>query len=345
MLYKDVNLEDFMTKEKNYIDLYKFIGSIMIFAMHASAFQDFGKMQFLWELLSRWAVPVFFMVSSYFLFSSNGGAVTESHIKKYIKRIGLLYFSWFLYNIPSTLYIRIIAKHSYTLLDWANFIKESLLSSTFTGSWYLVSSVFCAVLLYFLKKRLSMKGIFAIAFGVELLCIFSSAYGNALPEKIQAVLAFLDFPLNLFGGLFYFSVGLYFAEHPDAIHKFKEGPVLFVAILSCLLYFLEIYMTQTLSVYKTTDQAFLVIPFSISIFILGMRSTIPIRNARSLRKISTIVYCAQGNILLAKSAVSKIFGIHSSILLFAFCVVSMAFVIFLVFALQKKYPAWAKYLT
>lgn len=52
------------------IDLAKLVGSIMIFTMHISAFSDMGGgTQFIFELLSRWGVPFFFITSSYFLFS------------------------------------------------------------------------------------------------------------------------------------------------------------------------------------------------------------------------------------------------------------------------------------
>ena len=50
-----------MSKEKQGIDLLKFIGSIMIFTIHMAVFESFGEVQSAWELLGRWAVPVFFV--------------------------------------------------------------------------------------------------------------------------------------------------------------------------------------------------------------------------------------------------------------------------------------------
>ena len=45
------------------VDIAKFIGSILIFAMHMSAFDDFGKYGSLALVLSaRWGVPVFFLL-------------------------------------------------------------------------------------------------------------------------------------------------------------------------------------------------------------------------------------------------------------------------------------------
>lgn len=70
-----------MSKEKQGIDLLKFIGSIMIFTIHMAVFESFGEVQSAWELLGRWAVPVFFIASAYFLFSANNGSVEYANIK------------------------------------------------------------------------------------------------------------------------------------------------------------------------------------------------------------------------------------------------------------------------
>ena len=95
-----------MSKEKQGIDLLKFIGSIMIFTIHMAVFESFGEVQSAWELLGRWAVPVFFIASAYFLFSANNGSVEYANIKKYIYRIGMLYLCWFIFNLPNFICVR-----------------------------------------------------------------------------------------------------------------------------------------------------------------------------------------------------------------------------------------------
>ena len=97
-----------MSKEKQGIDLLKFIGSIMIFTIHMAVFESFGEVQSAWELLGRWAVPVFFIASAYFLFSANNGSVEYANIKKYIYRIGMLYLCWFIFNLPNFICVRFL---------------------------------------------------------------------------------------------------------------------------------------------------------------------------------------------------------------------------------------------
>ena len=148
-----------------------------------------------------------------------------------------------------------------------------------------------------------------------------------MPTQVAALLGYLCFPLNIFGGFFYFSLGLYFAKHQELVSRIKTKYCIVIML------------------YGMSDQAFSIIPLSLSIFIIGIRSSIKIKNAKELRKMSTIVYCAQGNILLAKNAISKFIGIRSSVTLFICCVFMMSFVIEVVFLLQKKHIRWAKYLT
>lgn len=63
--------------ENSCIDFLKITASLMIFAMQCQAFSDFGRFSFLWELLSRWGVPYFFVASSYFFLESSTTMVVQ----------------------------------------------------------------------------------------------------------------------------------------------------------------------------------------------------------------------------------------------------------------------------
>lgn len=334
-----------MSKEKQGIDLLKFIGSIMIFTIHMAVFESFGEVQSAWELLCRWAVPVFFIASAYFLFSANNGSVEYANIKKYIYRIGMLYLFWFIFNLPNFICVRFLKRPPHTMYDCLMIAKNSVLSSTFTGSWYLLSSIFCAWLLFVLKKKLNTKQICFIAFLFQIICIFTSVYKGILPAQIRHMFSFWQFPLNIFGGFFYFAIGLLLSENPDLIYEGERGKYVWIAVFSLLAYIGEVGFAKHFAIYGGSDEAFFLIPLSVSVFILGMRSNVKIQNAKKLRKISTIIYCAQANVLLAKVAVSRIFGIEFSLLLFGIGSVIMIGIIEVVFWLQKKKIGWAKYLT
>ena len=142
-----------MSKEKQGIDLLKFIGSIMIFTIHMAVFESFGEVQSAWELLGRWAVPVFFIASAYFLFSANNGSVEYANIKKYIYRIGMLYLFWFIFNLPNFICVRFLKRPPHTMYDFLMIAKNSVLSSTFTGSCIFSAVYFVHGCSLYLRKK------------------------------------------------------------------------------------------------------------------------------------------------------------------------------------------------
>ena len=95
---------DIMKKANTTIDFVKFIGSIVIFALHCNALSDYPSMPFILELMARWGVPFYFICSAFFLFRSReNDAVHKKTIIQYTRRIGCLYLLWFVYNLPNVM--------------------------------------------------------------------------------------------------------------------------------------------------------------------------------------------------------------------------------------------------
>lgn len=326
-----------LNKENSCIDLMKLIASIMIFALHCQAFSDLGHFSFIWELLSRWGVPYFFIASSFFLFNNHTDSVQVA--QKYISRILILYLIWFIFNIPSIYVLRLHEQDLTNLNTWLVFIKNSLLSSTFTGSWYLLSCVFCALVIPYISRIFNTKVLIFISSIVQLLCVFSSIYVGILPNFIQRILNFLNFPLNVFGGMLYFSLGKWLAENKNYFLKKSKNIYLIIILCSYILYVLEILISKKTGLYSISDQAFSLIPLSFCLFIVSLQSTLKLKKAKMLRKASTIIYCAQSNILIFASALRKIFHIDNSLFVFFLsCIVMMIIVsIIMFFQSQKKY--------
>ena len=84
-------------------DLIKFFLSLLVLAIHATLYP-----MVLYPWL-RIAVPLFFMMSSYFLFSKLREAPKDKHraiLKKFVVRNLQLYSYWFIILLPVTIYIR-----------------------------------------------------------------------------------------------------------------------------------------------------------------------------------------------------------------------------------------------
>ena len=117
------------------IDVVKFIGSVLIFAMHCSALADYPVASIVLEIMARWGVPFFFICSSFLLFRKGAGRTIEkTYLHRFVFRIARLYLGWLVINLPSVFISRLLSKDLTDIGTWIEFGKNSLLSSTFTGS-------------------------------------------------------------------------------------------------------------------------------------------------------------------------------------------------------------------
>ena len=318
----------------------------MVFIMHAMAFDDFAMLSAGWSMLSRWCVPFFFLASSYFFFSGGNKNVYPQKMLKYIKRIAILYLSWFIINIPGIYKIRILDSSSSH--KWLNLLKNSLFSSSFTGSWYLLSSIFSCILVVLLSKKLSNKGIVLITLIIEIICIFSSVWSNAhFVAPFQKYLSMFYFPHNIFGGCFYFALGKVLAENKDKIKKYSFKIYFILFLCSALLYAAEVIISKICGCLGSNDKSFMCIFFGLFAFLssLTMPIHLPQKAALTMRKSSTVIYCAQCNlIVLAEFIVKNVSFPFSHFISFAIVSLIMTVLVFVVLLLQKRIK-FAKYLT
>ncbi|MBR7040537.1 MAG: acyltransferase [Clostridia bacterium] len=328
------------------VDIAKFIGSVLIFAMHCAAFGDYKKAQSVLEITARWGVPFFFISSSYFLFrKSTGESIERKTLLHYLHRIGMLYLCWFIFNLPS-IYIRLCENDITSVSTWLIFIKNAVISSTYMGSWFLVSCMFSACLVYWLGKRFRTENILAFTLPLYFVCVFSSAYKGVLPEQTAKIPEFLCFPINIFSGCFYFALGKYVSENGSKLKKYcAKTTALLLFIILYLLFITEIIVTKHLNILDSTDAAFSTAALSFALFLFCLQSNIRIRNGVLLRKLSVMIYCCQGNVLIFNRFCKRMLGGHSLIAFMISCIVVAAISI-LVFAVQKRRKwKWLDYLT
>lgn len=332
----------------DFIDFMKLIGSVAIFSMHA--WDQYVGSNAYSTLVARWGVPFFFIASSFFLFSKEkNGNIEKSALIRYVKRIASLYLVWAIINIPN-----IIQRNLDMDFNVESYIRLGLtfiLSSSFMGSWYLVSSIWSAVIIYLLSKKLNTKQVLIITSIVQLLCILCSSYVYAIPSGIFSVLTYylyyyLYFPLNAFGGLFYFALGKYIFENKEKLTKYGTGLYAVLFVIMYLGYAVEQYGTIILGFNRTTDQSFMIVPSAVVLFLFSLKINIKVNNARLLRKLSTIIYCAHGNVLTIFVLFSDKLHLNSFIPKYLLSVVLLALICVVVLLIQKnKKLKFVKYLT
>lgn len=343
------------TSRKNYdlIDLLKFVGSILIFAMHMSAFADFGEgvNTYCLKLLARFGFPFFFVTSSFLLFSkAEGKNITSKQLGHYVKRIACLYATYFILNIIWLLYSRIGLSNLLSLKAWLTFLKNALFASTFTGSWYLVSCIFSSIVVYWLSRKLSTRNLLLVTAPVYLFCILTSAYAGLLPDAfLNGVAHYFAAPQNsIICGVFFFALGKYIAEKQkttdSSIHSRLYG---ILSLLFLALYYVEIILLDHFGILGGTDAAIMLIPLSYTLTMACVNSTRSVKGASLMRRASTIIYCSQATVMLLASIITiKILGIHHTFVTFLIAAVGMMmFVAFAIWLQKKAKMKWAKYLT
>ena len=124
-------------------DLSKYILSIMVVAIHSELFPNH-----LYPWL-RIAVPLFFIISSYFLFfkvqqhPNNKNEIVRTFIKRNLE----LYVFWFVVSLPFTIYKRRVWWTGDIFHFFFTVLKNLLFSSTFTASWYITASIWACIIL------------------------------------------------------------------------------------------------------------------------------------------------------------------------------------------------------
>ena len=336
-----------MKRSLDSVDIAKFIGSIMIFCMHGKMLGDYPGAAFALEMLDHWAVPLFFISSSYFLFrKSVNGNIEKKSLQKYIGRIGSLYLVWLLYNLPSVFYLRLYGRDLSSLNTWLVFIKNSLLSSTFTGSWYLLSCIFSAWLVYILSEKFRTKAVILMTAFLYILCVFTSAYGRILPSGVAEVTRFLAFPLNIFNGCLYFALGKFVSENEASLlGTFTKYKALTLTVVFSVLFSLEMIVTKKTGIYWQSAVAFSTVFIAFFLLLFCLQASVHIKCGRTLRKLSIIIYCCQGNVFLINTFLSGSLG-WPAMNSFFVCVPAACCVCLAVLYIQKKKEwKWTQYLT
>ncbi len=290
-------------------DLLKFFLSIFVIAIHANLFP---------YVLYPWlriAVPLFFILSSYFLFSRLQNTAPDAHgkiLKKFVLRNAKLYFYWLLILLPYTLYLRsdlYIARG--VVRGFVHFVHSIIFSSTFAASWFITASVFGVLIIYFLSKWIRNDYIILV-FSLLAFCFVTlrSSYSSIIATTPLS--AFFDFYFEYFGtpacsfpaAIFWVFVGKCFADKKIRFSSVLSVIVLFV--ISCAGLFLEWRYVMTLDGSYSNDSYFMLLPVCILAY-AGILKIRPFQYKHSpyFRRASTVIYVSHCTLVFIFSDIIK----------------------------------------
>lgn len=274
----------------DFLDLVKFILSIMIVAIHSSIFP------FVLYPWLRIAVPLFFIISSYFFFCKMNKCDIENKkifLKKYIIRLLKYYLFWFIFLFPAFLIIRSnwFASESNIILL---LIRQLFFGSTFSASWFIMATILATVIIYFLSKKIDNKVMFFLFFVSYLFCVIVSSYielfdGTIFESFYKVYIKFFSFPYLSFPiALIWILIGKIFAENKNGDITLSENIVLILLYSVCL--FLEWRIVYNLNGSYNNDCYLFLLPLCYYIFSFIKNIKINLKYAKRFRLISTITY-------------------------------------------------------
>lgn len=300
-------------------DMVKFFLSLLVMAIHASVYP---RVLFPWL---RIAVPLFFIMSSYFVFSKlhNASADKQKRIlTKFVLRNLLLYLCWFIILFPMILLrqkdVYFSGGFFHNLLAIA---KNILFGSPFVASWFIMATVLGVLIVFFVSKLLR-KNFFVFLFAFAVFCIvtlessYSSVIANTfLGTAIDGYIAIFDRLVCSFpAAIFWVFMGKLFAEQKVRC----KSMALYVLLLlcSCIALFLEWKFVMALDGSYKNDSYFMLAPVCVLLF-LGIQKCKPIHWSHSVyfKRASTIIYVTHGSILpIASKVISVVLHVKHPLL-------------------------------
>lgn len=252
--------EDYLNKQQVenrilYLDILRVLAIFAVITIHVTAMdiikvKDIGSFEWwvsnIFNSISRWGVPVFFMMSGVLLLNPKNDESTSDFLKKRIGKIGIPLIVW------SIIYS--IAKHYFIEMDKPEIItypKILLTDIIFDRAYYHLWFIYVIITIYlitpFLRKIIKHSNIKEIRYLLFLWFIstigsytYHSIYTCILHER-SSYIRILDIPL-VGGFIGYFVLGYYLNK--IEITKKIRGIIYFIAGLSFILIPILIYSTS-----------------------------------------------------------------------------------------------------
>lgn len=338
-----------MTKNESYsgIDYFRFIAALLIVAIHTSplsSFSETGNFIFT-RIVSRVAVPFFFMTSGFFLISRY--TCNAEKLEAFIKKATLIY------GVAILLYIPINVYNGYFKMDnlLPNIIKDIVFDGTLYHLWYLPASIIGAAIAWYLVKKLNYPKALMVASVLYLIGLFGDSY-YGITEKISClnslytyIFQVTDYTRNgIFFAPIFFILGGFIADNRPQITFGKSflGFAISLALMlgeAMILHHFDLQRHDSMYVFLLPCMYFL---FIVILHFKGKRLV-------SLRTASLIIYIIHPMMIVVIRLFSKLLHIqklfveNSIVHYFAVCLTSVVFSVVLTAMWNKYKPKKAKH--
>lgn len=310
------------------VDLFKFIAAILVIAIHCHPLNDYPAADYYSiSLISRIAVPFFFVFSSYMFF------LKDRPISVFIKRILILYCVWFVIELPFVYYRFFLGN---TIVDGLLALtKAFFLSSTFYASWYLTATWIGMLVVYLLAKYTNKYLLYLVGIGCAFLSVSNSMYANISSgqgwQNFIGVTTWLMASNSFIAAIPYCILGRIIATNKSAFRLNKPWLLLPLMMLAVV----EVYFCR--SYYNVTDSYYMLYPLSIVLTVILISHNVPIgeNTSRMLRNMSILVYLIHPIII----HILMFFKIQEAgMLLYVITLPTTLALSYLIVVMSKKFP-------
>ena len=285
------------------MDMTKAALALVVIAIHINPFGENGGGIY---PLARIAVPMFFILSGYFLFSKvTTRENSVSIIKGFCTRNLKLYLVWFILLFPITAHIR-----KYFEMKPAEFVEELLLQfflgSTFRASWFLSSLIIGGVIVWWLSKKLNNNAVIGVGIALYILCCLTSNYYGFFNDKsiihrineLYPTAIYNSFPVSIV----WVALGKSFVDKEQSRIKNEKMWLIFFIIL---LFAEKILIEKFINV-EHNDCYFMLVPVCWLLFDVLRSVDLPKpKYAVEIKVFSLIAYCAHTSIGVVFAAILK----------------------------------------
>lgn len=321
-------------KKIDILDLTKIILTFMVVAIHS---QLFPMVLYPWL---RIAVPLFFIISSYLLYTKISISPKEDKtkiIKHYIHRLLKLYIFWFIVLLPVTIYVRRTWFDNGIMIGLIKVITQPLLNSTFVASWYIIATIIGTLIIDYLSTHINHVVLLLLSVFIYIICCFTSSYSFLYKEVdffgIISKYTIIDPHNSFMVSLIYIYIGKTIAEKNL---KIKKGLNIFMIIFSSLLLYLEWFLIYKASGEFNKDCYFFLLPLAFFGFMFIINLNIKIDNSKLLREFSNFTYPLHASICVILNHIFKDFLNINDLLSGVICFLITIIICFISFVIVKK---------
>lgn len=207
-----------------YADILRIITVFFVILIHtvADAWYALPQQSFNWEVMnafdsiSRWTVPVFFMLSGAYILDPEKEITTQKIYGKYILHVSLALLFWgIFYQLYTIIDAQLFENTPFTPAALSEIPKKFIFGFPYVHLWY----IYRLIGLYMLAPVIRIFTAHASKKDIEYILILSLAIGSALPfanlilKNSGSTLAISFKIIELTGFVFFYIAGYYFRKY------------------------------------------------------------------------------------------------------------------------------------